>query len=131
MAARGPHLSVRALRGLPPPKVLTQAGQLAASLAAKERCGTLLALHVHVARAAVALFDAGYAPESMYLPEAWLAAGKALQAAGDAAAAQAAWARGQHWVRTQALPQLPAPFIDSLLHRNPVNRELLALIPAA
>ncbi len=116
-------------------------------MAAKERCGALLALHVQVARAAlaegqteaaaqatraaVALFDAGYAPESMYLPEAWLAAGKALQAAGDAAAAQAAWARGQHRVRTQALPQLPAPFIDSLLHRNPVNRELLALISAA
>jgi hypothetical protein len=31
------------------------------------------------------------------------------------------------WVQAQALPQVPAPFIDSFLQRNPVNRRLLAL----
>jgi hypothetical protein len=30
-------------------------------------------------------------------------------------------------VHQRALPKVPAPFIDSFLHRNPVNRELLAL----
>jgi hypothetical protein len=28
-------------------------------------------------------------------------------------------------VRSVALPQVPAPFIDSFLQRNPVNRALL------
>jgi hypothetical protein len=35
-------------------------------------------------------------------------------------------AQGVQWVIQHALPQVPAPFIDSFLNRNLVNRELLA-----
>ncbi len=58
-------------------------------------------------------------------------AGLALRAAGDELAAQRALDDAVDWVRRRALPQVPAPFIDSFLHRNPVNRELLALAGAA
>ena len=34
-------------------------------------------------------------------------------------------------VETRALPQVPAPFIDSFLQRNPVNRRLLGGMPDA
>jgi hypothetical protein len=102
----------------------------------------LTALHGHEARAAVALADAdrarqaagalvallgeGYAAEFTYGPEAWLAAAEAWQLAGDDAAAQRAWAAGAAWVQGRALPQVPPPFVDSFLQRNPVNRRLLA-----
>jgi DNA-binding SARP family transcriptional activator len=144
---RGPGLRVRALRALPAAQVASQGAELAKALAAKERFGALLALHVHVARAALAegrtddaaraaraalaLFDAGYAPESMYRPEAHLVAWRALTQAGAHAEAAAALRAGTDWIRGQALPQVPAPFIDSFLHRNPVNRELLAAAAAS
>jgi len=144
---RGPGMQVRALRALPPAQVLAQADALAKALAAKERFGALLALHVHVARAALAagridaaakaarsalgLFDEGYAPESMYRPEAHLVAWKALTQAGAHREAAAALSAGTDWIRGCALPQVPAPFLDSFLHRNAVNRELLAAATAA
>lgn len=144
---RGPGLRVRALRNLPPAQVLAQAETLAKALAAKERFGALLSLHVHVARAALAegridlaetaaraalgLFDEGYAPESMYRPEAHLVAWRALTEAGAHRDAAAALSAGIDWIRRCALPQVPAPFIDSFLHRNPVNRDLLAAATAA
>lgn len=139
---RGPGLRVRALRFLPPADVLAQAEALTSALVAKERFGALLALHVHVARAALAeghsqaaaaaaraaqaLFDEGYAPESMYLPEAHLVASQALARAGALVEADAAALAGTDWIRHRALPQVPAPFLDSFLHRNAINRELLA-----
>ena len=139
---RGPGLQVRTLRALPPAQVLEQAPVLAKALAARERFGALLALHVHVARAALlegrtdtaassaraalALFEEGYAPESMYRPEANLVAGRALAHAGARAEAAAALKAGTDWIRSHALPNVPVPFLDSFLHRNPVNRELLA-----
>jgi tetratricopeptide (TPR) repeat protein len=144
---RGPGMQVRALRALPPAQVLAQSEALAKALAAKERFGALLALHVHVARAALAegvidvaakaartalgLFDEGYAPESMYRPEAHLVAWKALTQAGAHREATAAASGGTDWIRGRALPQVPAPFLDSFLHRNAVNRELLAAATAA
>ena len=139
---RGPGMQVRALRALPPAQVLAQAPDLARTLAARERFGGLLALHVQVARAALdkgqtdlaassaraalALFEEGYAPESMYRPEANLVAWRALAQAGAHAEAAAALDAGIEWIRSHALPHVPVTFIDSFLHRNPVNRELLA-----
>jgi len=138
---RGPGLRVRALRFLPAAEVLAQAQALAGALTAKERFGALLALHVHTARAALAegrsdtavaaaraalvSFDDGHAPESMYLPEAQLVASQALAAAGALAEAAAAVQAGTDWIRRRALPQVPAPFLDSFLQRNAVNRALL------
>jgi hypothetical protein len=95
------------------------------------RARSALALQRHgeaadAARALLELLHQGHAPDFVYGPEAWLVAARALAVGGDARAARAAWTSGQVWVRQQALPQVPAPFIDSFLHRNPVNRELLA-----
>jgi tetratricopeptide (TPR) repeat protein len=139
---RGPGLQVRTLRSLPPADVLAQAPALIKTLSARERFGAVLSLHVHVAhaalgagrtevatssaRAALALVAEGYAPESMYRPEANLVAGRALAQAGAHAEAAAAFRAGSDWVRSHALPHVPVPFLDSFLHRNPVNRELLA-----
>jgi DNA-binding SARP family transcriptional activator/tetratricopeptide (TPR) repeat protein len=139
---RGPSLQVRTLRSVPPAQVLAQAPSLIKTLSARERFGALLALHVHVARAALVegrvdvaassaraallLIAEGYAPESMYRPEASLVAAQALAQAGAPAEAAAAIKAGSDWIRSHALPNVPVPFLDSFLHRNPVNRELLA-----
>jgi hypothetical protein len=147
---RGPALQVRALRALPPAHVLGQAPALAQTLAARERFGALLTLHAHVARAAtaeneleaaataaraaLALIAQGYAPESMYRPEAYLIAWRVLAQAGAYAEAAPALNAGIYWIQSHALPYVPDPFLDSFLHRNPVNRELLAAaarLPAA
>jgi DNA-binding SARP family transcriptional activator len=133
--------AVRGLRFATPQAVLDQARSLADGARQQELFGSLGALQMHRARAALAmgqvdvaataarelltLLDEGYVPDFVYTPEAWLVAGQALQRAGEAAQAQAALAAGQHWVRSVALPQVPAPFIDSFLQRNPVNRALL------
>ena len=135
--------AVRGLRFADADAVLAQAPALAQRAQEQELFGALAALHTHRARAALALqrstqaataarallhlLEEGYAPDFTYQPEAWLVAGQALQAAGDKSAARAAWARGLAWVQQRALPRVPAPFIDSFLHRNPVNRQLLAL----
>lgn len=139
---RGPVLRARALRFAAADEVLAQADALAAPLRASERLGALALLHLLRARAALeldrpaeaapaarallALLDDGVAPESTYRAEAWWIAGRALAAAGDEAAAEAAFDRGTRWVTQHALPQVPAAFIDSFLHRNAVNRALLA-----
>lgn len=132
---------VRALRASAPAQVLTQAPALAERARAQERLGVVLALHTHEARAALRLGNTaraaaaargalglqaeGFSPEFMYGPEVDLVAWQALSASGLAAEASAALQRGAGWVR-QRLPQVPAAFLDSFLHRNPVNRELLA-----
>lgn len=141
---RGPSLSVRTLRSWPADQVLKRADPLAKTLSTRERHGALLALKVHVARAACAqgqtdtaaaaaraaggLLEAGYAPESMYLPEAHLVVWQALTQAQAHAEAAAALRAGTQWIRSRALPEVPAPFLDSFLNRNPVNRELLVLV---
>ena len=61
------------------------------------------------------------------LVELWLHCGRALAAAGDSAHAGAVLARGSAWLRATAAEQVPEPFRDSFLQRNPVNRELITL----
>ena len=137
--------AVRGLRFAPHDEVLLQADALATRVLQLEQFGALAALQMHRARAAltlqqhdqaaaaatelVALLHEGYVPDFCYTPEAWWVASQALAAVGHEAAAraaEAARAAGQHWVQVVALPSVPAPFIDSFLHRNPVNRALLA-----
>ncbi len=141
-AQRGPLLQVRLLRHQRPAAVLAAAAPLAEALRAKERGGALMALQVHLARAALAsdqpamageaamavmaLFEAGNAPDAMHRAEAWWVAHQALAAAGRSAAAEAALRQGERWLRGVALPQVPPPFLDSFLHRQAVNRALLA-----
>jgi DNA-binding SARP family transcriptional activator len=145
-AQRGPGLGVRALRYLPAEQVVRKSAAMAKALRAKERQGAVLALQVHLAhartvlgrpepaaaaaRAAMALLNQGYAPEAMYLPEACLVAWRALNLAGAKAEATGALRTGTDWIRSRALPQVPPPFLDSFLHRNAVNRELLAAASA-
>ncbi len=59
--------------------------------------------------------------------ELWLHCGRALLAAGNATHGGEVLARGREWLRTTAAEQVPEPFRESFLHRNPVNHELLAL----
>ena len=138
---RGPLLQVRALRHQPPARVLSQADTLTQVLQVRERYGGLMALRVHLARAAMvvgdtraaaraaqgllAAFDEGHAPDSMYRAEAWWVAHQALVAGGHAEAATRALRGGEQWLRQVALPQVPPPFIDSFLRRNSINRDLL------
>ena len=68
-----------------------------------------------------------YLPDSFYLPEMWLVAAQAMAALGRDADARHAIADGQAWVMKAHDTQVPAEFRDSFLHRNPVNRDLLAL----
>jgi hypothetical protein len=70
----------------------------------------------------------------MYRPEVHLVAWRVLMQAGAPAEAAEALKAGIDWIRSHALPHVPVPFLDSFLHRNPVNRELLAAaarLPAA
>jgi hypothetical protein len=62
----------------------------------------------------------------IYAPEYWWALHRAFAAAGDAPAAREALASGRRWILETALPHVPAEFRDSFLHRNLINRELLA-----
>jgi DNA-binding SARP family transcriptional activator len=139
---RGPGLQVRALAHRPADEAVALAAPLAAELARQERLGVLAALHVHRgrawlaqgraddaaadARAVLAWLEQGIAPDSMYRPQAWWMAHQALAAAGSNEAAARALDEGGRWITQVALPQVPPAFVDSFLHRNPVNRELLA-----
>ncbi len=144
---RGPALQVRALRHQAAAAVRAQAGPLGKALRAGERHGAWMTLQVHSARAALAVgdrsaaaeaawavlgaFDEGIAPEGMYRAEAWWVAHQALVAHGDMDAADRALRAAEQWLRQVALPQVPAAFLDSFLHRNAANRALLAALAAA
>jgi len=65
-------------------------------------------------------------PADTYWPEAWWTAAGAYDALGLPEDAEAALAAGYDWVVGRALPNVPFAFRDSFLHRNRVNRGLLA-----
>jgi DNA-binding SARP family transcriptional activator len=64
--------------------------------------------------------------DDMYRGEAWLTAYHALKAP-DPRRAEALLAAAVAWLHDTARDQVPEVFRDGFLHRNPVNRELLAL----
>ncbi len=71
----------------------------------------------------------GYAPDaSLYRGEFFLRLWQALGAAGQRETAARALRLGGAWLQEQALPHVPAPFIESFLHRHPANRELMAAL---
>ena len=119
---------------------------LAANLAlwatTRERHGVALSGHVRAAACALALgaparalphveaarrLATRYLPDSFYLPELWLVSAQTFATLGRETAARRAAADGQAWVREVHDTHVPAEFRDSFLHRNAVNRELLAL----
>lgn len=80
---------------------------------------------LEAARGLVAFFDTAE-PAHVTEGEVWWTAAQAFGAAGHADEARHALAAGRAWLHERALPQVPEAFRDSFLHRNPVNRELLA-----
>lgn len=69
-------------------------------------------------------------PADLYFGEAWWIAAQVFDANDDREDALMALAQGAKWVRQVALPNVPAPFRDSFLQRNPSNRALLAAADA-
>ncbi|MEO8806349.1 MAG: AAA family ATPase [Burkholderiaceae bacterium] len=69
----------------------------------------------------------GSHPVNVYIPELYVLCRRAAFDAGDLALAQRCLDSAVEWIKTRALPNVPEPFRDSFLHRNAVNRELLAL----
>ena len=119
---------------------------LAANLAlwatTRERHGVALSGHVRAAACALALGAPARAlphveaarrlalrhlPDSFYLPELWLVSAQVMATLGREPAARRAAADGQAWVRQVHDTQVPPHFRDSFLHRNAINRELMAL----
>lgn len=63
----------------------------------------------------------------LYKPEFWWHAALALRAAGHAERATACLHQAAAWIHARVQQgDVPPEFIDSFLHRNPINRELLA-----
>ena len=77
------------------------------------------------ARTTIAEMDS-VLPGDLYLGEAWWIAARAFEAAGDADDALMCLSRGARWIRRIALPHVPDEYVDSFVHRNPSNRDLLA-----
>ncbi|MBC7995603.1 MAG: AAA family ATPase, partial [Rhizobacter sp.] len=134
--------SLFATRLVPADEGEVMAASLAAWAGARERFGVALAGHVRAAACALgqgatarALPHAeaalqlarNYQPDTFYLPEVWLVAAQALAALGRGDEARRSVDDGLAWVRSVHDAHVPAEFRDSFLHRNPINRELLAL----
>ena len=103
--------------------------------------GIVLATHIRAAAAAaghdpevarsealqaLALADQGRQTTALLPAELWLHSARALLAAQDPQA-QSVLQQGRDWLLRTADEQVPEPFRDSFLNRNPVNRDLLAL----
>ncbi len=131
-----------ATRLVPPDEGEALATGLAAWASARERLGVALAGHVRAAACALQLgaparalphaqaalhLAATREPDSFYLPEMWLVLARAHQALGHSDDAARAAADGLAWVRRVDRAHVPVEFHDSFLHRNPVNRDLMAL----
>ena len=134
--------SLFATRLVPPDEGEAMATNLALWATTRERYGVALAGHVRAAACALALAAPAralphveaalhlakqYQPDSFYLPEMWLVAAQTLAALGRDADARRSVADGVAWLMAVHDAHVPPEFRDSFLHRNPVNRELLAL----
>ncbi len=134
--------SLFATRLVPPDEGEAMATNLALWATTRERYGVALAGHVRAAACALALaaptralphveaalhLAKQYQPDSFYLPEVWLVAAQTSAALGRDTDARQAVADGVAWLMAAHDSQVPPEFRDSFLHRNPVNRDLLAL----
>jgi hypothetical protein len=126
---------------LPAPDAIATAGEVLDAAMLSQRVGVTVAARTRLCQAASALGHVAEAArharqlaamtdadgsDDLYRGEVWLAAHRAL-APVDAALADAVLARAHAWVRETAQAHVPEPFLDSFLHRNPVNRELMTL----
>lgn len=68
----------------------------------------------------------GCRPGDLYWPEVLWIVYRALEAGGDHDAATAALDQAAHWIVKVALPHVPEAYRDAFLHRNPINRAVLA-----
>lgn len=127
---------------VPPDEGEALGASLAAWASVRERFGVALAGHVRAARAAAAqqawtralphveaALDLAreHQPESFYLGELWLVAGRVHLGLDREADARHVLADGHRWVMERHDADVPPAFRESFLHRNAVNRELLAL----
>jgi tetratricopeptide (TPR) repeat protein len=126
---------------VPPAEGESMAIAIAAWAAARERFGMAIAAHVRAAgcalaqgaaerarpqvEAALRLF-ADHQPDNFYRAELWWVAAQVFRAAGRDAPADRMLAEGRQWVLRIAAQHVRAEYRDSFLHRNPVNRALLA-----
>lgn len=83
------------------------------------------------ALAALALHADGVQCTSVQPAELWLHTGRALNDAGDRAHAAEVALAGAAWLHDAARDHVAAQYRDGFLHRNPLNRELLALAARA
>lgn len=128
---------------LAPAEALKKARTLGLLAHASERIGTLVHARVCEAEAAAALglrpevrsaaqdalhwLSEGYTTDNVVCrSEMYWATHQALRSVGEDEAAARALKLGLRWLQEQALPHVPAPFMDSFLHRNPAVRGLLA-----
>lgn len=133
-----------ATRLVPPEEGEALATGLAAWASARERQSVALAGHVRAAACALQQHAPARAlphslaalhlstarePDSFLLPEMWLVLvlARAHRALGHTDDAARSVAEGLAWVRRVDQAHVPAEFHDSLMNRNPVNRDLLAL----
>ena len=66
-----------------------------------------------------------HVPHSFYLPELWSVASRVYLALGQPGAASTALQAGRQWIEQVAGTQVPAPFRESFLQRNPIHRDLM------
>jgi hypothetical protein len=131
-----------AARLVPPEEGEALGASLAAWASVRERFGVALAGHVRAAGAAATLsawaralphveaaldLAREHQPESFYVAELWLAAGRVYLGLGRHEDAQRVLAAGRAWVMARHDADVPEAFRASFLQRNAVNRELLAL----
>jgi hypothetical protein len=64
-------------------------------------------------------------PIGVSVPDLMLCAHRSFAAAGDLDGAREALRLGVQFIETAALPNIPAEFRESFLHRNPTHRALL------
>ncbi len=95
----------------------------AASLGAERGLHTQALRDAHAAWALVAQVTV----VSTYPLDAWAHCARAFQAAGDDAALATVARAARDWIDRTTRDHVPEAFRDSFRHRNPFNRELLAL----
>jgi DNA-binding SARP family transcriptional activator len=109
-----------------------QLGHFGTALAARVRLAELALRHDDLETALQAVEALEQAPEDiepndLYAGERWLVAVRVLRAAGRHEQAARALKDAVATLERIARDDTPPEFCDSFLHRNPVNRELLAL----
>jgi DNA-binding SARP family transcriptional activator/tetratricopeptide (TPR) repeat protein len=136
------HLRVERAASLVPEDALRELHAVRSRAKRIGHMGTVLATHVRAAALAATAGDRALsraeAVEAWHLherglrstillpAEPWLQIARALRCAQDSEA-DTYLRRGADWLQRTAREQVPEPFRDSFLRRNPVNRELLHL----